>query len=72
MNALREMPVEIADELPGVECRVAFLKAACFAIGELSDADLVLADAKAWLGLYYWTQDLEDMLHRLNTLANSD
>lgn len=64
------MPGEIADELPRVECRVAFLKAACFAIGELSDADLVLADAKAWLRLYYWTQDLEDMLHRLNKLTN--
>lgn len=25
-----------------------------------------------WRGLFYWTQDLEDMLRRLNELANPE
>ena len=49
---------------------MAFLKTACFAVGELPHGDFGLADAKAWQGLYYWTQDLEDMIRKMNELAN--
>lgn len=72
MSGMCEVPVEVADELFGVECRVAFLKAACFAVGELPKGDFALVDGKAWQGLFYWTQDLEDMLRRLNEMANPE
>ena len=34
MSAMCEVPVRVVDELPGVECRVAFLSAACQALCE--------------------------------------
>ena len=70
MSAAHELPIVVADELFSLECRVAFLKTACFAVGELPHGDFGLADAKAWQGLYYWTQDLEDMIRKMNELAN--
>ena len=70
MSAAHEIPVEVADVLFSLECRVTFLKTACFAVGELPKGDFALADGKAWQGLYYWTQDLEDMIRKMNELAN--
>ncbi len=34
MSAAHEIPVEVADELFSLECRVTFLKTACFAVCE--------------------------------------
>ena len=71
MSAMCEVPVEVADELPGVEARVAFLRAAMCAIAEMGEDDLnAQTGPGVWRGLFFWTQDLEDMLRRLNELAN--
>lgn len=71
MSAMCKVPAEVTDELWGVECRVAFLKAAICALSELEEGDLHAQTApKTWQGLFYWTQDLEDLLRRLNDLAN--
>ncbi|WP_300733880.1 hypothetical protein [uncultured Desulfovibrio sp.] len=73
MSAVCEVPVAVADELPGVEARVAFLRAAMCAIAEMGEDDLnVQTGPEVWRGLLHWTQDLEDMLRRLNELANSE
>lgn len=39
MSAMREVPVDVVDELPRVECRIAFLGAAICAISELGEID---------------------------------
>ena len=71
MSAMCEVPVDVVDELPGVECRVAFLRAAMCAIAEMKEDDLnAQTGPNVWRGLFYWTQDLEDMLRHLNELAN--
>lgn len=73
MSGMCEVPVEVADELFGVECRAAFLKVAAFALSELPEADFQAHSMpKVWQGLFYWTQDLEDMLRRLNEMANPE
>ena len=55
MSAAPAIPIVVADELFSLERRVAFLKTACFAVGELPHGDFGLADDKAWQGAYYWT-----------------
>lgn len=71
MSGVYTVPVEVVDELWGVECRVAFLKTAICALSELGENDYpALTGQKTWQGLFYWTQDLEDLLRRLNELAN--
>ena len=73
MNAMRKVPVDVVDELPRVECRIAFLGAAICAISELGEIDRhAQTGPKVWQGLFYWTQDLEDMLRRLNEIANPE
>ena len=73
MSAMREVPVAVADELPGVEARVAFLRAALCAIAEMGEDDAYAQTGpEVWRGLFFWTQDLEDMLRRLNELANPE
>ena len=71
MSAMCQVPVAVADELPGMEARVAFLRAAMCAIAEMEEDDLnAQTGPEVWRGLFHWTQDLEDMLRRLNELAN--
>lgn len=71
MSAMCEVPVDVADALPGLECRAAFLSAAICAISELEEIDQhAQTGQKVWQGLFYWTSDLEEMLRRLNKLAN--
>lgn len=65
MSAMCEVPVRVVDELPGVECRVAFLSAACQALCEQPELARGVTQ-KAWEGLFYWTLDLEAMLRELN------
>ena len=73
MSGMCEVPVEVADELFGAECRASFLKAAAFALSELPEADFhAHGTPKVWQGLFYWTQDLEDMLRRLNELVSPE
>lgn len=67
MSAMCEVPVYVVDELPGVECRIAFLGAACGALSSLNENTLdAMTGKKVWEGLFYWTQDLEAMLRDLN------
>lgn len=64
-----EVPVEVLDEMDRVEARVAFLSDVFQAVSERREEDLALS-RKGLEGLFYWTQDLEDMLRRLNQRAN--
>lgn len=67
MSAMCEVPVDVVDEMDRMESRIAFLGAACGAFSILNESDLdAMAGKKVWEGLFYWTQDLEDMLRRLN------
>ncbi len=71
MSLVRPVPVDMVDEMDRVECRIAFLGAACGAFSMLNENELdAMAGKKVWEGLFYWTQDLEDMLHRMNEQAN--
>lgn len=71
MSAMCEVPVEVVDEMDRIEARVAFLRAAMCAIAEMEEDDLnAQTGPEVWRGLFHWTQDLEDMLRRLNELAN--
>lgn len=70
MSALREVPVDVVDEMDRVECRVAFLSDVFLAVSEKPENDVALS-RKGWQGLFYWTQDLEDMLRRLNELVRT-
>lgn len=71
MSALCQVPVTILDELTRLECRVAFLNMAFLAIYAMPEGDRRV-DAKAWEGLYYWTQDIEDSLRELNELTRQE
>lgn len=72
MNAI-EVPVEVVDEMDRMEARVAFLSAACGAFSILNEVELNgMSGKKVWEGLFYWTQDLEEMLRRLNELAHPE
>ena len=73
MSAMREVPVDVLDEMDRMEARIAFLGAAICAISELGEGDQhAQTGPKVWQGLFYWTQDLEDILRRLNELANPE
>ena len=68
-----EVPADVVDELPHVECRIAFLGAACGAFSILNESDLnAMTSKKVWEGLFYWTQDLEKMLREMNEQMNPD
>lgn len=69
MSGICQVPVDVMDELDRIECRVAFLSDVFLAVSEKPE-DAVALSRKGWEGLVYWTQDLEDMLRRLNELAN--
>lgn len=71
MSAMREVPVDVLDEMDRVECRVAFLSDVFQVVSERPEDGFVLS-RKGLEGLFYWTQDLEDMLRRLNELANPE
>lgn len=67
----REVSVDVVDEMLRIEYRVAFLSDAFLALSERPNHDITLS-RKGLEGLFYWTQDLEDMLRRLNALANPE
>lgn len=70
MNPLCSVPVEVIDELGPIEARAAFLAAAIGAIASLDDLNQgAWTHRNALLGLFYWTQDLEEMLRHVNELA---
>lgn len=71
MSAMREVPVEVVDEMGRVECRVAFLSDVFQVVSERPEDDLALS-RKGLEGLFYWTQDLEEMLRRLNQRLDPD
>ena len=67
---MTEVPVSVVDALPCIEARVAFLNAACGAFSSLDAMNFpAFSHRKAWEGLFYWLDDLETMLRRLNELA---
>ena len=73
MSAMCEVPVDVVDEMDRMECRIAFLGAACGAFSILNESDLnAMTSKKVWEGLFYWTQDLEDMLREMNEQLNPD
>ena len=65
------MNPEIADGLDLLECKTAFLSAACMAISELPPLDCGV-DKKAWTGLYLWSLVLETQTRELNELAQQE
>ncbi|WP_297263199.1 hypothetical protein [uncultured Desulfovibrio sp.] len=69
MSAMCEVPVEVVDEMDRIEARVAFLSDVFQVVSERPEDDLALS-RKGLEGLFYWTQDLENMLRHLNELAN--
>ena len=71
MSAMCEVPVEVVDEMDRMEARVAFLSDVFQVVSERPEDDLALS-RKGLEGLFYWTQDLENMLRRLNQLANPE
>ena len=71
MSFMREVPTEVLDEMDRVEARVAFLSDVFQVVSERSEDDRALS-RRGLEGLFYWTQDLEDMLRRLNQLANPE
>ena len=71
MSGMREVPVDVVDEMDRVECRVAFLSDVFRVVSEKPEDDLALS-RKGLEGLFYWTQDLEDMLRRLNEMIHSE
>lgn len=52
MSALREVPVDVVDEMDRVECRVAFLSDVFLAVSEKPENDVALS-RKGWQGLFY-------------------
>ena len=73
MKLMCEVPVDVVDELPHVECRIAFLGAACGALAALDEASLdAMAGKRVWEGLFHWTQDLERMLREMNEQLDPD
>lgn len=71
MSAMREVPVDVVDEMERMECRVAFLSDVFLAVSERSENDIALS-RKGWAGLFHWTRDLEIMLRRLNEMAHPE
>lgn len=69
MSAMREVPAEVLDEIDRMEARVAFLSDIFQVVSERPEDDLALS-RRGLEGLFYWTQDLEGILRRLNQLAN--
>lgn len=71
MSAMREVPVEVVDEMGRVEARVAFLSDVFQVVSERPEDDPALS-RKGLEGLFYWTQDLEEMVRRLNQRLDPD
>lgn len=71
MNAMREVPVEVVDEMERMEARVAFLSDVFQVVSERPEDDPALS-RKGLEGLFYWTQDLEEMVRRLNQRLDPD
>ena len=71
MSAMREVPVEVVDEMERVEARVAFLSDVFQVVSERPEDDPALS-RKGLEGLFYWTQDLEEMVRRLNQRRDPD
>lgn len=71
MSAMREVPVEVLDEMERMEARVAFLSDVFQVVSERPEDDLALS-RKGLEGLFYWTQDLEEMVRRLNQRLDPD
>lgn len=71
MSAMREVPVEVVDEMERVEARVAFLSDVFQVVSERPEDDPALS-RKGLEGLFYWTQDLEEMVRRLNQRLDPD
>lgn len=60
----------IQNHLDELECRAAFLSDATCAISERDSGPEM--SQKSAVGLFYWTSDLEKMIHELRELADSD
>ena len=71
MSAMCEVPVEVVDEMDRIEARVAFLSDVFQVVSERSEDDCALS-RRGLEGLFYWTQDLENMLRRLNQRLDPD
>lgn len=71
MSFMREVPTDVLDEMDRMEARVAFLSDVFQVVSERPEDDCALS-RRGLEGLFYWTQDLEDMLRRLNQLANPE
>lgn len=71
MSAMREVPEEVVDEMERVEARVAFLSDVFQVVSERPEDDPALS-RKGLEGLFYWTQDLEEMVRRLNQRLDPD
>ena len=71
MSFMREVPTDVLDEMDRMEARVAFLSDVFQVVSERSEDDCALS-RRGLEGLFYWTQDLENMLRRLNQLANPE
>ena len=71
MRFMHEVPVDVVDEMDRMEARVAFLSDVFLAISERPENDVALS-RRGLEGLFYWTQDLEDMLRRLNEMIHSE
>jgi len=68
---MREVPVDVLDEMDRMEARVAFLSDVFQVVSERPEDDLALS-RRGLEGLFYWTQDLENMLRRLNEMVNPE
>ena len=71
MSFMREVPVEVVDEMDRMEARVAFLSDVFQVVSERPEDNLALS-RRGLEGLFYWTQDLEGMLRRLNEMVNPE
>lgn len=71
MSFMREVPVDVLDEMDRMEARVAFLSDVFQVVSERPEDDLALS-RRGLEGLFYWTQDLEGMLRRLNEMVNPE
>lgn len=68
---MSEAPASVADALVELEARVAFLADAAGALSSLSDIE-AFPQSQSWLGLCFFTRDIENALRRLNTQAAAD
>lgn len=67
---MSEIAVNIADALEELEARVTFLADAAGALSSLADAE-AFPQSQSWLGLCFFTRDIETALRQLNKQASA-